>query len=82
VSICQQGAPCGFDALAVAHDAQPRFGHGHNLAPQPLHHLAVQARRAGKQAAGVYHVRRADGMHIRNGVRQPLQQPAQRARMV
>ena len=47
------------DALVAVQHAQVGLGHRHDLAPQAVELLAVQAPRAGHQALGVDHVRRA-----------------------
>jgi hypothetical protein len=47
------------DALAAAQDAQVGLGDRDDLPPQALHVVAVQARGAGGEPAGVDQVRRA-----------------------
>jgi hypothetical protein len=47
------------DRLAATHHAQVGLGHRHDLAPQALHVVAVQARGAGDELARVDEMRRA-----------------------
>ena len=55
---------------------------GHDLAPQPLHVVAVQALRAGQQLRGVLEVRRAALVHVHDDLRPPSHDRAGRAGVV
>ena len=52
------------EALAAAEDVHVLLGHGQELAPQPVHVVAVEPRRAAQQLLGIDHVRRPPLMHV------------------
>ena len=68
--------------LAAVQHADVRRRHGQDLAPEPLHVLAVQPLRACEQSARVDQVRRAPFVHPDLQVGPALDECARRARMV
>ena len=52
------------EALAAAEDVHVLLGHGQELAPEPVHVVAVEPRRAAQQLLGIDHVRRPPLVHV------------------
>ena len=70
------------DGLAALQSPQPVLGHRHELAPEPVHVVAVELGGALEQLRGIHHVRRSALVHVDHELREALRERAGGARVV